>query len=571
MILKTFEIENFRGIAKLTIELDRTTVLIGENNSGKTSVLEALHTCMNRGLSRRATPFSEYDFHLATEDAEPADAPPIVLTLTFEESKADEWPDELVQAFPNAIQTLDDDRQRLSFRVTAKYDKATRDFAVEWSFLDKAGSPLPTAKQAKLVTDLQQLAPVFLLTAVRDASQHFQSKSALWGPFTKNPQISEEKQKEIEEQIEQINQSVLDSHKPFEVIKDRIAQTGKLVPLANKDLASVEAVPTRIFDMLARTQVKLGARTGARLPIAQHGAGTQSLAVLFLFEAFLQSRLADAYDKHSEPILALEEPESHLHPSAIRALWSTLDKLAGQKIIATHSGDLLASVPLKAIRRLARKNGTVEVFKVKDTTLDSRESEQIAFHVRAKRGSLFFARCWLFLEGESEFSIIPELAQLLKYDFEHEGVCCIDFVHCPLSPLIKVADDLGIAWHLLSDGDKAGLDYARTANTHLGTRSPMDHVTTIPDKNLEHHFWVAGYAYLYENSVLAKHKHLVTAAKGTPDYVAQTIKAAEVSMGSKPSLALAVLNEIRKPGSPGVPTSLKTSIEAAVKLARASA
>jgi len=86
---------------------------------------------MNRRLSRRATPFSEYDFHLATKDAEPADAPPIVLTLTFEESKADEWPDELVQAFPNAIQTLDDDCQRLSFRVTAKYDQATRDFAVE--------------------------------------------------------------------------------------------------------------------------------------------------------------------------------------------------------------------------------------------------------------------------------------------------------------------------------------------------------------------------------------------------------------------------------------------------------
>ena len=146
MILKTFCIENFRGIAKLTLDLDRTTVLIGENNSGKSSVLEALHTCMNRGLGRRATPFSEYDFHLATEDAEPADAPPLVLTLTFEETQKDEWPDEIAQAFSNAIQTLDDERQQLCFRVMAKYDKATRDFAVEWSFLDKAGSPLPTAK-----------------------------------------------------------------------------------------------------------------------------------------------------------------------------------------------------------------------------------------------------------------------------------------------------------------------------------------------------------------------------------------------------------------------------------------
>lgn len=566
MILKTFEIENFRGIAKLTLELDRTTVLIGENNSGKTSVLEALHTCINRGLSRRATPFSEYDFYLATEDAEPANAPPIVLTLTFEEGQKDEWPDEIAQAFPNTIQTLDDDRQRLSFRVTAKYDKATRDFAVEWSFLDKAGSPLPTAKQAKLVTDLQQLAPVFLLTAVRDASQHFQSKSALWGPFTKNPQISDEKQKEIEEQIEQINQSVLDSHKPFEVIKDRIAQTGKLVPLADKDLVSVEAVPARIFDMLARTQVKLGARTGARLPIAQHGAGTQSLAVLFLFEAFLQSRLADAYDKHSEPILALEEPESHLHPSAVRALWSTLDKLAGQKIIATHSGDLLAAVPLKAIRRLGRRNGKVEVFRVLDATLDARELQKVTYHVRAKRGALLFARCWLLVEGETEFTMLPELARALGHDFDLAGVCCVEFAQCGLKPLVKTAQDMGIEWHLLADGDKAGNDYANTANGFLSGDPAADRITSIAEPDIEHCLWHGGYKSVYESSVDKYHKAMVKSAPGTAQYPIEVIEAA-IRSTSKPYLGYAIIAEVVKAGSPGVPAALKSGIEAVIKLA----
>jgi putative ATP-dependent endonuclease of OLD family len=566
MILKTFEIENFRGIAKLTLELDRTTVLIGENNSGKTSVLEALHTCMNRGLSRRAAPFSEYDFHLATEDAEPADAPPIVLTLTFEESKADEWPDELVQAFPHALQTLDDDRQRLSFRVAAKYDKATRDLGVEWSFLDKAGSPLPTAKQAKLVTDLQQLAPVFLLTAVRDASQHFQSKSALWGPFTRNPQISEEKQQEIEEQIEQINQSVLDSHEPFEVIKDRIAQIGNLVPLADKDLVSVEAVPARILDMLARTQVKLGARTGARLPIAQHGAGTQSLAVLFLFEAFLQSRLADAYEKHSEPILALEEPESHLHPSAIRALWSTLDKLAGQKIIATHSGDLLAAVPLKAIRRLARRNGKVEVFRVLDATLDAREQQKVTYHIRAKRGVLLFARCWLLVEGETEFTMLPELARALNRDFNLAGVCCVEFAQCGLAPLIKTAQDLGIEWHLLADGDKAGKEYVSTADDLRGKDHARDRITQIAETDIEHCLWHWGYNSVYETAVDNNHKAMVKSAPGSAQYPTEIIDAA-IKSTSKPHLSYAIIAEAAKAGSPGVPTALKIGIQAAIKLA----
>jgi putative ATP-dependent endonuclease of OLD family len=570
MFLKTLSIEHFRGIASLVIELDRTTVLIGENNAGKTSVLEALHTCMSRGLSRRATPFSEYDFHLASKGAEPADAPPLVLTLTFEEGHKDEWPDEIVQAFGNAIQAHDDDRQQLTFRVTSTYDKATRDFAVEWCFLDRAGHPLPTAKQQRLVSDLQQFAPVFLLTAVREASQHFHSKSALWGPFTRRSLISAEKQAEIEEQIEHINQAVLDSHQPFEVVKDRIAQAGKLLPLAKNDLVSVEAVPARIFDMLARTQVKLGSRTGARLPIAQHGAGTQSLAVLFLFEAFLQARLLDAYGEHSEPILALEEPEAHLHPSAIRALWTTMDKLAGQKLIATHSGDLLAAVPLASIRRLARRNGKVEVFRVNSATLDAGEQQKVAYHVRAKRGALLFARCWLLVEGETEFTMLPELARVLGHDLDLAGVCCVEFAQCGLKPLIKVAQDLGIEWHLLADGDQAGRGYVRTATALLGSAPTAERITALAESDIEHCLWHGGFQSLYEQAVDSNHKTMVKSSRGDPQYPTETIEAA-VRSTSKPHLGYAIINEMAKTGAPGVPTILGSVIETAIQLAGRSA
>lgn len=566
MLLKTIRIENFRGVERLDLDLDRTTVLIGENNSGKTSVLEALHICMSRGLSRRAVPFSEYDFHLATKDAEPATAPPIVLTFRFEESKKDEWPDEVVQSFPNAIQALDDDRQQLNFRVTGKYDAVTRDFGVEWTFLDRTGNPLPNAKQQTLVGSLQQLAPVFLLSAVREAANHFNPKSSLWGPFTKNPQIGEEQRREIEEQVEKLNQSVLDGHKPFEVVKDRLAQTGKLLPLASTDLVSVEAVPARIFDMLARTQVKLAARTGARLPLAQHGAGTQSLSVLFLFEAFLLSRLADAYDKNSEPILALEEPESHLHPSSIRALWPTLDGLGGQKIVATHSGDLLAAVPLASVRRLARKNGKIEVFRLKPGTLDARESQKITYHVRAKRGALLFARCWLLVEGETDFTMLPELARTLGHDFELGGVSCVEFAQCGLAPLIKTARDLGIEWHVLADGDTAGQDYAMTAAAHFGTDAAPIRITSLAEPDIEHCLWRGGYRSVYETAVSAGRRSLVTAAPTSADYPTQTIAAA-IRSTSKPHLAYAVVAEVGKPGSPGVPAKLSAAITAAMGLA----
>ena len=38
--------ENFRGIRRLELDLDEITVLIGENNSGKTAVLDALRLCL---------------------------------------------------------------------------------------------------------------------------------------------------------------------------------------------------------------------------------------------------------------------------------------------------------------------------------------------------------------------------------------------------------------------------------------------------------------------------------------------------------------------------------------------
>ncbi len=566
MLLTNVKIENFRGIRKLELGLGETTVLIGENNTGKTSILEALHICLSRGLGGRTVPFSEYDLHLDSPGRDPADAPPISIVLTFEEQAKDEWSDEITRALGEVLQIVDDDRQSLMLRITCVYDKAVRGLVADWVFLNREGDELPH-KQRKLVTDLQNLAPVFLLTAMRDASRHFQSRSDFWGPFTRNPQIAEDKRKEIEEQIGQINQSVLDTHKPFDVVRERLTKTGKFVPLAATDMVSVEAVPARIVDMLNRTQVKLASPTGARLPIGQHGSGTQSLSVIFLFEAFLQSRLADSYGENAVPILALEEPEAHLHPSAIRGIWQTVDALAGQKVVASHSGDLLSVVPVKAIRRLARKSGDIMVFKLEDGTLTQTEENKLTYHVRESRGSLLFAKCWLLVEGETDFWIVREFAKHLKHDLDGAAVACVDQRNWNVTALLKTARDLGIEWHLLADGDDQGNQDVKSARDFLGADPQGDHITQITQLDIEHCLWDHGYAYVYEKAVGPQQKSVITAKKGTPDYADQTIKAATKPRGAKLALAYEVALEAVGSGSPGIPDQIATALESAIKLA----
>ena len=57
MRIKCLRVRNFRGIRDLELELGKVTVLIGENNSGKTSVLDAMKICLRDLGPRRRVVF----------------------------------------------------------------------------------------------------------------------------------------------------------------------------------------------------------------------------------------------------------------------------------------------------------------------------------------------------------------------------------------------------------------------------------------------------------------------------------------------------------------------------------
>ncbi len=59
MLHHRLHIKSFRGIHDLSLDLDEVTILIGSNNMGKTSILDALHACLSRSLTGRAGAFSD--------------------------------------------------------------------------------------------------------------------------------------------------------------------------------------------------------------------------------------------------------------------------------------------------------------------------------------------------------------------------------------------------------------------------------------------------------------------------------------------------------------------------------
>lgn len=566
MRLRSVTIKNFRAITNVTVELDETTVLIGENNTGKTSFMEALKFCLSQAASRRADSLDDYDHHLASDQAQVGDAGDTEIVLRFAEATMGEWPSEVVQAVTEAI-SLDGDLQQIVLRVKSAKDAQTGDMASKVEFLDAGGNPLkPRRPVGVVLRDLQQLKPFFYLSAVRDASREFQPRSSFWGPFLRNPTISEEVRKELEEELTALNAKVIAADDKLKDVKQRLEKTGGIVSIHPTDAVSIEAVPGKARDLLSQAQVSISGRTGARLPMARHGAGTQSLSVLFLFEAFLNSMLERIYGRGSVPIVAVEEPEAHLHPSASRALWGAISELPGQKIVATHSGDLLARVPLENVRRFAHEAGGITVRRLAPGVLNADDERKIGLHVRASRGELLFARAWLLVEGATEHWIMAGLADVLGIDLDRAGVRLVQYAQVWPVPLIRLANELGIAWFCLADGDSAGQKYKKAAVELLGGRTEADHVLALPESTIEVCLCTAGFGAPYAANISEQKRTLITSAQGAAGYWDQVYKA-QSDRKAKEALALEVVEAIRAQGAASIPPVLKGALDAVVRLA----
>lgn len=495
-------LQQFRGIKDVTVELDRETVLIGENNTGKTTFLHALSICLQQLRSSRSAAFDTYDLHFADGEVGPTSALPVVITLTFAEDASGQWADDLVMELDGLTVLDDQDRNVLTLEVTGTPSPVDGSIEPSWRFLDAAGNPITTgpSRRPNSLNTVQALAPIFYLTALRDVASNFGTRGKFWRPFLNEGGIPPEKRQEIIDALQGVNELVIEHHESLGQVRDRLAVLRKLIAASDAADVSIDAVPPRIFDMLSRTQVSLTAPGGASVPLERHGDGTQSLAVLLLFDAFLKSKLSLRTNAHAQPILALEEPEAHLHPGAVRALYELLRDLDGQKIVSTHSGDLLAEVDILHVRRFARRGGQVQVFRVPPHSLQPDEVRKINHHIRRSRGELLFARCWLLVEGETEVTVFDGVARRLDKPLDRQGIRMVEFTHSGLGPLIKIADALGIPWHVVCDGDGAGQNYAAVARASLGSRPEADHVTMWADKNIEVLLCRCGYESVYENA-----------------------------------------------------------------------
>lgn len=356
MHINRIVIKNFRCIRNLDVVLSPTWVLIGENNAGKSALLDAVTIALGRKWGRSGrTGFTEYDFPFRGESGEPW--PEILIKLWLAESQKDEWPQSLVDDLYDIVNT--DPRTGLNsicLQVTCTFESVAKEVEPVWQFLTADNVPFSgSGARVQNTSRFFEYVPCFSMSAMRDASVEFGSRSRFWGSLLKSIEVDPDVAENLEQRFEALNTELLRVDPKLEAIKGTLRDISEVIANGAAGNVDVRAIPVNLWEIISKSELVIqGQAQDPWLPIGRHGHGVQSLAVIFLFRAFVENALAASFREETEPVLTLEEPEAHLHPQACRSLWNSIKNLPGQKLVTTHSPFFVQNVPFRDIVLLRR-------------------------------------------------------------------------------------------------------------------------------------------------------------------------------------------------------------------------
>lgn len=155
-----------------------------------------------------------------------------------------------------------------------------------------------------------------------------------------------------------------------------------------------------------------------------HGLGYHNL--LFMGAELL---LLEQEAKNEFPLLLIEEPEAHLHPQLqmklLQFINSKVSSSGVQCILSTHSPNISAKVSPSEIIML--NGGKAFPLRERETELNADDYKYLQKFLDATKANVFFAKSLLFVEGDGENILLPEIARLLGRPLENYGVSVIKY------------------------------------------------------------------------------------------------------------------------------------------------
>lgn len=489
MRISKIDIANFKGLRSAEFKPGTFSCLVGENNAGKSTVLQALVTALNRPTQLQAALF--YDqaepilFRLELSDVGDGDLQrlaeehrgkiadlvvngTLVLILRYrlgeklelqverlvanEERYRDEHIKEvfkgkqgnavreaLVESYP---EFADDAPNPLNI-TRAKEHLAGKIAALPADQFARADAPLPSGVSQSISALLPE--PIYIPAVKNLADDLKTTQSTSFGRLL--GLLLEDMAEDLEqiaESLQELNGYFNCTEQDGAVVDERHEKVKALETSVecylreNFPAAKVElrVPPPELKTILNSAQIYVD--DGSRDLIDNKGDGIKRSLTFALLQCYVSRYDATAADgPHGGPaqrplIFLFEEPELYLHPKSQRILFGTLARIAKrhQVVVTTHSPLFFAPGETASFVRVAKQSvdpKPVGILYPVNFDLDAASAEVFRIARFENADAAFFSRRVVLFEGESDDAFFKHVARLLNpdWDFDAKNVAMV--------------------------------------------------------------------------------------------------------------------------------------------------
>ncbi len=483
MYLEKLVINKFRSIDHLVLNFNKgLNILIGENNSGKSAIIDALRICLSYGKQRREIGVkNDEDFFIDKTEIKD-DFAPIEFDLYFKIESPEDG-----HYFNSMISQDEENPDLQDIQLHFRYNLETNpkgNKVLRWYVWggNIEGQPIKS-EEAQLIY-YSYLAPL------RDTEHELRpyvrenKVTSLFKELTKY-YVQNGDDEPLEKQLTPDCKDEL-AQKLEEVINDKdwtgVIKTGEQFINEHLEKADISRKASKInlrlleykYDNVVKgiltmkpvydeELIKEDSSKQRYFDVSQNGLGENNLIYAAAVLGDLKNRREE--EKEHYYALLIEEPEAHLHPQKQNTFFNYLNSLQDfgvQIFITSHSPTITAKSELDNIIVLQKQQNLISSFALKESDLTDKNKDYLRKFLDVTKSQLFFSNGVILVEGISEALLLPVCSKIInkKFDLDKNGIEVVNIngvAFEPFSRLFNSKDEtkrLSSKCSIITDGDE---------------------------------------------------------------------------------------------------------------------